>query len=89
MIEGIIGGILLGAAYGIVGYAKNKDDYTEFDWKQFGSTILGTAIVGGYAQYSGIALDVASASAIGLVITQTTKKVVGIIFDKLQDRGII
>ena len=89
MIEGIIGGILLGAAYGIVGYAKNKDDYTEFDWKQFGSTILGTAIVGGYAQYSGLALDIASASAIGLVITQTTKKVYNIVYNELQDRGIL
>jgi len=89
MIEGIIGGILLGAAYGIVGYAKNKDDYTEFDWKQFGSTILGTAIVGGYAQYSGLALDIASASTIGLVITQTTKKVYNIVYNELQDRGIL
>ena len=89
MIEGIIGGILLGAAYGIGGYAKNKDDYTEFDWKQFGSTILGTAIVGGYAQYSGLALDIASASAIGLVITQTTKKVYNIVYNELQNRGIL
>ena len=88
MIEGLIGGLIAGAAYGIIGYARNKD-MVNFDWKQFGTTVAGAAVIGAYAQQSGLAIDVVSASAIGVVITQTAKKIFNSIYEWLEDKGII
>lgn len=74
MIEGLIGGAIAGAAYGIVGYVRNKEVDDEFDWNYFIPSVAGAALVGAYAQYSGLAIDVVSASAIGVVVTQAARK---------------
>jgi hypothetical protein len=87
MIEGLIGGAIAGIGYGIVGYVKNKEDFEDFDWKQFGSTVLGSAFIGAYAFYVGAGIDVVSAGAIGVVVTQAAKKIVGIIVEELEKRG--
>jgi hypothetical protein len=87
MIEGLIGGAIAGVAYGIVGYVKSKKDFEDFDWKQFSSTVLGSAVIGAYAFYVGGSIDVVSAGAIGVVVTQFSKKIVGIIVEELEKRG--
>ena len=86
MIEGIITAFIAGAGYGIIGYAKNKD-YTDFDWKQFASTVLGTTIIGGLAYNAGIGIDAYSASAIGIVVIQASKKIVTTVYEKLKQKG--
>ena len=76
VVESIIGGLIAGAAYGIVGYVKAKGDDSDinFDWNDFGITVVGSALIGGYAFYSGGAIDVVSASAVGVVVTQAVRK---------------
>jgi len=75
LVTGILGGAIAGAAYGIVGYVRNNEDGLEqFDWNSFVPTVLGSAAIGGYAFYSGGAIDIVSSSAIGVVITQAVKK---------------
>jgi hypothetical protein len=76
VVEGLIGGLIAGAAYGIIGYVKAKDNDSEitFDWNDFGITVVGSAIIGGYSVYSGLGIDVVSASAIGVVVTQAVRK---------------
>lgn len=83
MIENLAAGALAGAAYGIVGFARNKP-YEDFDWTNFGITVVGSAIIGGYASYSGLAIDLAASSAIGVVITQAVKKGYDILKDYLE-----
>lgn len=73
MIEGLIAGAIAGAAYGIISYAKTQDENT-FDFNYLLPTIVGTAAIGAYAQYSGLAIDVLATSAIGLAVTQTARK---------------
>jgi hypothetical protein len=87
MIEGLIGGAIAGVAYGIVGYVKANENLDNFDWKQFGSTVLGSAVIGAYAFYVSGSIDVVSASAVGVVVTQFSKKIVGIIVEELNKRG--
>ena len=75
LITGIAGGAIAGAAYGIVGFVRNNEDGLEpFDWNAFIPTVIGSAAIGGYAFYSGGALDLVASSAIGVVITQAAKK---------------
>jgi hypothetical protein len=87
MIEGLIGGAVAGVSYGIIGYVKSKEDFEDFDWVQFGSTVLGSAVIGAYAFYVSGSIDVVSASAVGVVVTQFSKKIVGIIVEELNKRG--
>jgi hypothetical protein len=87
MIEGLIGGAVAGVAYGIVGYVNSKKEFEDFDWLQFGSTVLGSAVIGAYAYYIGGSIDVVSAGAVGVVVTQAAKKIVGIIVEQLEKRG--
>lgn len=75
LLTGIVGGAIAGTAYGILGYVRNNDDgLEEFDWHTFIPTVLGSAAIGGYAYYSGGAIDIIASSAIGVVITQAAKK---------------
>jgi fluoride ion exporter CrcB/FEX len=73
VIEILIAGAVAGAAYGIVGYVKNRPD-EDFDWNSFGITVFGSAVIGTYAYYSGLAIDPVASSAIGVVITQAARK---------------
>ncbi len=89
MIEGIIGGLIAGAAYGIVGFVKNKGEYgsfEDFNWRAFGSTVLGSAIIGGIASYSGQGIDIVAASAIGVVTMQFVKKVFSVVMRFFEDK---
>lgn len=87
MIEGLIGGAIAGVAYGIVGYVKANEDFESFDWIKFSSTVLGSAVIGAYAFYAGVGIDIVSAGAIGVVVTQAAKKIVSIIVKELNKRG--
>ena len=71
--EGLIAGAITGAAYGLISYAKGKDEF-DFDFNYMIPTVLGTAIIGAYAQYSGLSLDLLATSAIGLAVTQSARK---------------
>lgn len=76
MIEGIIAGAVAGAGYGIISFVKNRkeDDWEEFDWNLFIPSVVGSAVIGGYAYYAGGAIDVVASSAIGVVVTQAVRK---------------
>ena len=73
ILEAILAGMVGGLAYGIVGYVRNKSE-EDFDWQKFGVSVIASGIIGGYAGWAGLAVDVVSASAIGVVVTQTVAK---------------
>jgi len=84
-ILGIVGGAIVGAIYGTVGYAKNvkrEDFITEFNPTTFLSTVIGSAIIGGMAVQFDITPDALSATAfggvVGTFVTQFVKKLISL-----------
>jgi len=74
---------IAGAGYGLVGYFKNKKQenlFEGFDINTFIPTIVGSAVIGGGAAYSGVTYDVMSASMFGVVVYQFLRKAVKAIF---------
>ncbi len=67
MLEIIVGGIVAGAAYGLIKFYNKKakaveegrEDKLTFSKKKFVKTLLIGAVVGGVAAYSGISVEIA------------------------------
>jgi hypothetical protein len=82
LIISIGAGALGGVIYAVVGYFKNKEQGHEFDGfdpVDFLSTVLGSAAVGGIANYYGVTPEAISSGALGVVVTQLAKKLVSAI----------
>jgi len=72
------GAALAGAIYGICAYFKNKNqkDYLkEFSYTTFVVSVLGSAIIGSMAAYSGVTPDIMATSATGALVFQALNKV--------------
>lgn len=86
MVMSIISGALAGLIYGGMGYFRNRntaDMFDGFKWKSFGSTVVGSAVFGAFAAYSGLAYDEIAASAMGLAFTQFLKSLISYLEVKL------
>ena len=98
MLEIIAGGIVAGAAYGLIKYynkkVKAKDDGMEvkfcFKKKKFVKTLLIGAVVGGVAAYSGLTVELAFENEIlyfgAVVVVEEAIKTISRI---LKHRGIL
>ena len=83
MLIGIGGAALAGGIYGVVSFFKNKrqSDYTKnFSTTNFVISVVGAAVIGGIASYSGVAPDVISASAMGPLVYQALRKALNGVF---------
>lgn len=80
LIEDVLLSAGAGAVFGIVGYFKNRKQesyFDGFDVKSFATTVACSAIIGAGAKYSGVTPDAFSASAVGVVVTQFIRKLIG------------
>jgi hypothetical protein len=83
MLVGIGAGALAGAVYGLTGYFKNKkqeDMFEGFNSQQFSISVVGSAVCGAMASYTGASFDAVSAGAFGVVIYQVISNIFKSIF---------
>ena len=96
ILSAIGAGVLAGAAYAFVGYMKANVDSnsewgldTDFNVADLLSTMLGAGIIAGLAVYLGSPTDMVATSALGVVVIQSSKKVVKIMRAYLYDKGYL
>jgi len=78
LLMSVVGAAIVGGAYGIISYAKNKKTdnlFRGFDKKKFFISVAGSAIIGGIATYQGVSTDVIANGFIGPLVYQALRKV--------------
>jgi len=77
-VWGAVGGV----GWSILGFAREKQKNTkiDFDPKQFIKTVIIGAVMGFYAGYSGMTIDVVSTTGFSLTATAIADKIVNLIW---------